>query len=530
MFTRQPQFAARIDTQRFKDIAILVSPGALWTTNIVNQRAPAISGSGITTGAIAPSERTIAFSGSQTNNLAWYGSGHLDGATGCTVVFRFRANSVASAFKPFAAWGSSNIIIPLEVEAGGGSLSATNDFSIQDWDAIGVPNFVANKTYTVVFRLTLGSPPTLWIDGIRYNGGTSMSSGTFPSGDPWTLGCSTSEDAQLPGHISFAMLARRAYNDSLCRQLSLNPWQVFVDWRQRDAIDAPATGITGTLSSTLAAATLSSTGTVAIAGTLSQTLSAATLSATGTIALAGTLTQTLSAASLSATGALAITGALTATLGAATLEATGAADALAGTLSATLADATLSAPGTLAISGLASQTLAAATLSSASTITLSGALTQTLGNVTLVADSFIAGSVEGTLSVTLDSLRLFAEGIDPNRRNTGAGTTRKKRRKQYVEIDGQDFEVSGPEEAIALLERAKALVTQAIEKTQTSVRVRPGITRPRIRTTDPELRPIIRQAQADITKLYDDAIRDFEIRALMAQADEEEEAIIRLLM
>ena len=47
-----------------------------------------------------------------------------------------------------------------------------------------------------------------------------------------------------------------------------------------------------------------------------------------------------------------------------------------------------------------------------------------------------------------------------------------------------------------------------------------------------ERRHRLQQARDEITSLYDDAIRDLEIRALMARADEddEEETLIRFLM
>jgi hypothetical protein len=107
-----------------------------------------------------------------------------------------------------------------------------------------------------------------------------------------------------------------------------NPGAVVLD----DAFfgtEAPTT-IEGTLSATLADATLVATGTLpasGITGELTATLGAATLASTGTLRIAGTLTGTLGAATLSATGVLgalpAITGELSATLGDATLVATG---------------------------------------------------------------------------------------------------------------------------------------------------------------------------------------------------------------
>jgi hypothetical protein len=108
----------------------------------------------------------------------------------------------------------------------------------------------------------------------------------------------------------------------------------------------------------------------------------------------------------------------------------------------------------------------------------------------------------------------------------------RRRRRYVVEIDGQDFEVSSPAEAKTLLDRAKAVTEAAIEKARAiPTRVRPGIDRPRIRTRDPELAPIVSKALIEIGEIYDSAVRDLEIRALMRRADEEEEeALIRLLM
>ena len=87
--------------------------------------------------------------------------------------------------------------------------------------------------------------------------------------------------------------------------------------------------LSGSLSATLSAATLSSTGDITgagIDGSLIQTLGAATLSSTGDITGAGidgSLTQTLSAASLSSTGIGPIDGAVSAILEGATLSAQG---------------------------------------------------------------------------------------------------------------------------------------------------------------------------------------------------------------
>ncbi len=107
----------------------------------------------------------------------------------------------------------------------------------------------------------------------------------------------------------------------------------------------------------------------------------------------------------------------------------------------------------------------------------------------------------------------------------------KRRRRYFVEIDGQEFDVSGPEEAKDLLDKAKALALQTIETQSNATTIKPGIKVPKIRTPNAELVPVVKQAREEIRDLYEELRRDLEIRFLMARADEEEEeAIIRLLM
>ena len=178
------------------------------------------------------------------------------------------------------------------------------------------------------------------------------------------------------------------------------------------ALTAAATGtvsVSGSLSSTLGAATLAGTATVEIAGSLSATLGALTLSATGTVGVAGiegSLSQTLGAATLAGTGAAAIAGQASASLGALTLAGTGTVS-VSGTLSAGLGSATLSATATLGIAGTASDTLGAATLSATGTMgPITGSLSATLGNLTLAGTAGVA--IAGSLSQTLGAATLAA--------------------------------------------------------------------------------------------------------------------------
>lgn len=83
--------------------------------------------------------------------------------------------------------------------------------------------------------------------------------------------------------------------------------------------------ISGSLSATLEAATLSAAGNLPIVGSMAVTLGTATLAATGGFAapITGSLSATLGAATLSAAGALPIVGALVVTLGSLALSSTG---------------------------------------------------------------------------------------------------------------------------------------------------------------------------------------------------------------
>ena len=271
----QPQGPAAIDSVRFPEIVIAVNPGTGGLNNLVKGTQPAISGaSGITIQGV-PGGRSARFSGSQSNALTWYGSGQLDGSNQLTVVMQFKLASLAVAPKPFSAWGSSLLVLPFEIETGGGSLSATADFAIQDWDAIGVPTFVVNKLYTVVFRLIRGSTPTLWVDGTRYDGTQTMEAGggTFSGGDPWTLGCGIDHDSQVNGDVSLAVLSRKAWPDERCRAVSINPWQIFKPATRRIGLNVSSSNdisAAGSLSITGAAA-LNATGSLLAAGAVSIT-------------------------------------------------------------------------------------------------------------------------------------------------------------------------------------------------------------------------------------------------------------------
>src|SRR3990167_3338105 len=109
-------------------------------------------------------------------------------------------------------------------------------------------------------------------------------------------------------------------------------------------------GASGNLNVTLGTATLSGIGVVSVQGTLTTTLAVATLSATGTVASSetvGNLDLTLYTLTLSGIGVVSVQGTLTTTLAVATLSATGtvASSETVGNLDLTLYTLTLSGIG-----------------------------------------------------------------------------------------------------------------------------------------------------------------------------------------
>lgn len=142
--------------------------------------------------------------------------------------------------------------------------------------------------------------------------------------------------------------------------LGVSTWGV----RMVELLAATAGGAaTGTLSTTLGAATLAATGTIPARGTASNTLGAATLSAAGTVAnqvFSGSFNQTLGALTGTLTGKVTVGGTAAATLLPLTLVGTGtvASQVSFGTLATTLASLTLAATGT-AVNRVSSGTLSA---------------------------------------------------------------------------------------------------------------------------------------------------------------------------
>jgi ribosomal protein L28 len=126
---------------------------------------------------------------------------------------------------------------------------------------------------------------------------------------------------------------------------------------------------------------------------------------------------------------------------------------------------------------------------------------------------------------------------DPEPEQVHAG--RKTRRRYYVEIDGQQFDVESANEAQQILERARALAEVAAESAAKKVQAKAArakkprpirLAAPKV-TASPELRLDLAPIRRDIARIYDDAAALAELRLLLQRAieDDEEETLLLLM-
>jgi hypothetical protein len=104
----------------------------------------------------------------------------------------------------------------------------------------------------------------------------------------------------------------------------------------------------------------------------------------------------------------------------------------------------------------------------------------------------------------------------------GSGKKRKSKRRLFVQIDDQDFEVSSLEDAQQLLEKAKRLAVESAEET---------VEVPTITTQAPELKSLVSTYRDDIEAIYRRMAVDAEIRERMRRRmmEDDEEAIFVLM-
>jgi hypothetical protein len=141
------------------------------------------------------------------------------------------------------------------------------------------------------------------------------------------------------------------------------------------------------------------------------------------------------------------------------------------------------------------------------------------------------------------TLSIAAAPETPAAAQTAAGSGKRgKRRRMFVQIDEQDFEVSSLEEAQRILEKAKRLAVESAEETvaeRTEKRVKRGksvkIDLPTITTKAPELKSLVSTYRDDIEAIYRRMALDAEIGQLLRLKwqreldDDDEEALFVLL-
>jgi hypothetical protein len=141
-----------------------------------------------------------------------------------------------------------------------------------------------------------------------------------------------------------------------------------------------------------------------------------------------------------------------------------------------------------------------------------------------------------------DELAFLFEGEAPEPVETPAQTpagSNKRRKRHYIEVDGQPFEVSGVQEAQQLLQRARAIAEREAEKEGARVeQTLSGKDVPYVRLTapkievPPEMRRDVAPILEDIERLYRQAAQETELRLRLAKklADEDDEDDLLLLL
>jgi hypothetical protein len=176
--------------------------------------------------------------------------------------------------------------------------------------------------------------------------------------------------------------------------------------------DSPyiVTGASGSAAVTLASASVSSSGTVAVRGAASNTLANASVSGTLVASIRGETGLTLDSVSGSATGTVLTHAAATITLADTAVQSDGLIefDGIAGTSHVTLDNATSAIAGAVLMSGALDKRLIDTTMAATCAVAVVGSASNTLGSCTLSATG--AGTNAGTVAASLASCTVAAAG------------------------------------------------------------------------------------------------------------------------
>lgn len=367
----------------------------------------------------------------------------------------------------------------------------------------------ANTEYTiaVVSSGVASDVPAGYVNGLPISLSTIAGTSGTPSfgTSNYFIGNEPGLSRNWDGLIGEFLVWHRLLSAVEIAELQRNVWQLFAPEPRRIWVPSGAGGVSGTVATTNANDTLNASGTPIIVGTSARTNANDTSTASGTPIIVGTLARTNANDTSSASGGVGAT-------------------SVSGTSATTNANDTSTASGSPVVNGTSATTNA---------------------NDAPSAQGW-AGVVSGTAAVTNrnDVAAAFGDA-GPARRDLGAGRSRKRRR-YTVEIDGQEYDVTSPAEAEAILKaKAEKAAQEAIERAQRAER-RPGrkvladarkaLALPTVTLPDTapaDLTAGINASLEGIRELYESTLRTIEIAALLRkqrQDEEDEEEVLLMLL
>lgn len=431
--------------------------------------------------------------------------------TGYSTVLTFAATGVTNGFAIFLSSSDSAYFFTAGHRNAGNVASFSSSIGAVTNDRL--DRFVLTVSGGVTSNTV--SHYTLWRNGERF---TTATASTYSASTSSVFRIGALEDGSNPfeGLIGDMRMWARVLSDGEAEEESTvqGSWALY----QPQRIWVPGSVAGGSFSATGAlsadAATIAGSASHLTLHTSSGALSAgsATVAGAATHLTLHTATGDLSADAATVAGSASLTSA-------GSFSATGVLSSDAATLSGTAVHYTLhTATGAIAAD-------AATVAGAAQHLTLHTATGDLAAGSATVAGAAVhsgPGAVEDT-------------------RPQGAGRPRRQIRRVVVEIDGEDFIVNSEEEAIALLDKAKA-EAEEVAKVQIQRAAKAAERKPRKVITDarktlvlpeikaPGLEEYVSQVLSEIQDSYASAMRTIEVSALLRKRDRDEEDDEEVLM
>lgn len=367
-FTQQPPLGTPIDPKWIeRGLQMVWGPNAYFYVDAA-WRSSAITYGGTNGGAVASEGGFSTYlNGNNQVNIA----GSIVGASPSefTLIAACKTQSVASdAILLSVSNGSNIVMLQQRVSATAGymlfSRSSSGDVQISPGVA---PTVGPLLTCGGVWRSGTGEKST-FLNGIKTATSTA-NTGALSVTKASVAGDARSGGQAFNGTIPIAMIFNRALSDAEMRSLTENPWQIFRPATRRLWAPQASVNVSGTLQSTLAGATLSSSGQVLNAGSFGSTLDGASLACNGTVG-----------------------------------------NSPSGSIASTLAGVTMAAAGNVTNAGTFSSMLDGASMSSSGIVTNRGTFASTLDGAVFSASGAVNANASGALASTLDGATFAAGG------------------------------------------------------------------------------------------------------------------------